>query len=124
MREEMNEIAKLLNPPFSVADGENPKFDYTGDELYLSFIDWHEEEVRVLFKDCVAVKWQNADSTGPEDRDDCTYEIQNSEWLKLHLDQRMVEPEEKHRHFKLCFNAAGVLEVIATEMVLSAQPGA
>jgi len=119
----MTEIAKLLNPQFAVADAENPKFSYTGDELYLSFVDWHEEEVRVVFKNCVAVKWQNADSTGPEDRDDCTYEIHNSEWLKLHLDQRMIEPNEKHRHFKLCFNAAGVLEVIATEMELDAQPG-
>ena len=67
----MNEKAKLLNPPFSVADAEHPKFRYTGDELYLSF--------------------------------------------------SMIEPEEKHHHFKLCFNAAGVLEAIATDMVLEAQ---
>ena len=118
----MTEKAKLLNSGFSVADAEQPQFTFTGDEVVLTFTDWQENDMTVRFKDCVAVKWQEADSKGPEARDDCTYEILGSDWLKVHLKQNMVTPDEGHRHFKLCFNAVGVLEVIATQM--DAQPSA
>lgn len=112
----MIETAKLLNTTFTTADAENPKFEYDDRILILEFTNWFEKKIKVKFYEVVAVKWQEADSKGPEDRNDRSYEILNSNWLNEHLAQKMMEAEENHKHFKLCFNACGVFEVIAIKM--------
>lgn len=112
----MKETARLLNTSFSTADAEEPKFYYDDRVLILEFTDWNERQIKIKFHESVAVKWQETDSPGPQDRNDRTYEILNSNWLNEHLSQRMIEPVECHKHFKLCFNACGVFEVIAIKI--------
>jgi hypothetical protein len=85
--------------------------------LVVRFVDWREHPVAVEFTDVIEVRWQEADSTGPEDRNDCTFEIEGSEWLAEHLRQQVAVPSDGHRHFRLCFNAAGVLDVLAVSVV-------
>jgi hypothetical protein len=112
----MAEIAKGLETEFSTADAYIIRSVYDDDVLTLSFKDWQENVITVKFHDVAGFKWQEAYSLGPEDRDDCTYIIENSNWLKLILDQGGREPSEGHQHFKLGFNAIGVFEVIAVGM--------
>lgn len=70
------------------------------------------------FDDVAGVRWSEGDPLGPDTRDDAVYEILESCWVKqLHEDDARA-PREGHRHFKLCLNALGVLEVIATRMRL------
>jgi len=110
----MNEAARRIDPGFSTADAESVSLLLKKRTGILEFIDWREHPVRVTLENVVALKWQEADSSGPEDRDDLPYEIVNSGWLKEHLVQHVVEEKEEHKHYKFCFNAAGVLEVICS----------
>ena len=54
----MSESAKLLQPGFSVADAEYPKFALQNGVLILEFLDWQESMVRVRFLDVAGVRWQ------------------------------------------------------------------
>ena len=112
----MSESAKLLEPEFSVADAEYPKFALRDGRLVLEFVDWQERSVRVRFPNAAGVKWQELDSRGPEDRDDSVYEIIDSSWLAEYLANDARTLAEGLRHFRLCFNACGVLDVLATSM--------
>jgi len=112
----MSESAKLIEPGFSVADAEYPKFALRDGRLILEFVDWQEQEVRVRFSNAAGVKWQELDSRGPEDRDDSVYEIVGSFWLAEYLANNARTLAEGLKHFRLCFNACGVLDVLATSM--------
>ncbi|VAW26820.1 hypothetical protein MNBD_BACTEROID06-477 [hydrothermal vent metagenome] len=108
------EKAEFINLGFTTADAERVTLSLLKGELNISFLDWQEKKVNVLFQDTLAVKWQEADSLGPEDRDDSTFVIKKSKWLKLHSDQNIFSESEKSnfQHLKLCFNACGVLEIL------------
>jgi hypothetical protein len=112
----MSESAKLLEPGFYVADAEYPRFALRDGTIILEFIDWREHSVRVRFSGAAGVKWQEVDSRGPEGRDDSVYEIVGSSWLAEYFanDDRILA--DALRHFRLCFNACGVLDVLATSM--------
>lgn len=112
----MSESEKSLEPDFSVADAEYPKFALRDGRLILEFVDWRERVVRVRFSNAAGVKWQELDSGGPEDRDDSVYEIIGSSWLAGYLANGARTLAEDLRHFRLCFNAWGVLDVLATTM--------
>ena len=112
----MPETAKLLQPDFSTADAEYPEFFLRDGVLVLEFTDWRERAVRVRFANAVGVKWQELDSSGPEERDDSVYEIVGSAWLAAHLAAGVRDAGEELRHFRLCFNPTGVLDVLASSM--------
>jgi hypothetical protein len=112
----MPERARLLNPGFSVADAEYPCFSLGGGCLRLEFVESNGRRVRATFTNAAGIKWQEIDSAGPEPRGDSTYEILESEWLKAYLDQGARSPADDLHHFKLCFNAWGPLEVLASSL--------
>ena len=112
----MAESARLLEPAFSVSDAEYPQFALRDGRLVLEFVDWQERSVRVRFPNAAGVKWQELDSRGPEDRDDSVYEIVDSSWLAEYLANDATTLAEGLRHFRLCFNAWGVLDVLAASM--------
>jgi len=112
----MTEKATPLSPGFSTADAESVSLSLHKRNGILEFIDWHEQPIKVMLVDTIALKWQEADSCGPEDRDDMSYEIMDSEWLMKHLSQHIIDPEKGYKHYKLCFNATGILEIICREM--------
>ena len=114
----MSESAKLLEPGFSVADAEYPKFAFRDGFVILEFVDWRGREVRVRFSNAAGVKWQELDSRGPEDRDDSVYEIVDSSWLDEYLASDARTLADALKHFRLCFNACGVLDVLCTSMVI------
>ncbi len=115
-KEDMTETAKLLSPGFTVADAEYPSLSLHDNVLLLEFLDWKSKRIRVRFVNVAGVQWQELDSAGPEDRNDSVYEIIDSVWLGRYLSEGARTPEDNLRHFRLCFNASGVLDVLAALM--------
>jgi len=115
----MPETVVLLEPGFSTTDAEYPDFALRGNTLFLDFVGWHGQHMRVRFDDIAGVRWDECESDSTEPCDDCVYAIVDSEWVKRLHHTGGREPTEVHRHFKLCFNANGPLEVLATDMRLA-----
>ena len=115
----ISESAKLLQPGFSTADAKYPDIALSNGVLRVVFTDWREKRIVVEFANVAGVRWQETESHGPEERNDSVYEIVGSDWLTELLVRGAREHQEGHRHFKLCFNAYGPLEVLATEMRLA-----
>lgn len=112
----MAEIAKLLEPGFSTVDAEFPRFEFREGTLTLDFLDWQERAVRVWFLEAAGVKWQELDFSGPQCRDDSVYEMMGSSWIAEYMAAGTGREGAGLRHFRLCFNARGVLDVLATSM--------
>jgi len=109
--------ATAINPGFSVADGESPKLELDGQTLTLRFVDWQECAVTVRFADAVAVRWQEAEHyyEGDDPYDGCSL-VEDSPWVAEHVRQGCTFGEAEFRHIKLNFNAAGILEVLCTDL--------
>ena len=107
------QIANKIEPGLSTADVEYPEIKQEDGDLTLRFKDWREKYVEVFFGDAIAFKWQMAESLLENERDDCSYEITDSEWLELHRKQGEIGSKEKYRHYKFNFNAIGQFEVLA-----------
>ncbi len=109
------EQAKLIQPGFSTADAEYPDIHQEDGDVVLKFIDWQENLVEVFFAEVMAFKWQMAEVFYEgEDRDDSCYEIINSKWLKLHMQQSMAADSEEYKHYKFNFNGCGQFEILST----------
>ena len=108
---------ELLRPAFSTADASYPQIAFEADRLHVTFQDWRETTVRLLFHDVVSFSWEAGDvAIDLQHRDDESYIVRGSPWLQRHLEVGAVMPTQGHQHYKLCFNAAGVLQVLATKL--------
>jgi hypothetical protein len=107
----MAETYRELSFGFSTADAERPEIDFRDGELVVRFVNWREEAVTIRFPFAVAFRWQSDATLPPNVRDDQSYEILDSQWL-VELKQ-LGATEPQHCHYKLCFNAAGILDVIS-----------
>ena len=110
------ETATRLDVPFSTADAEYPTFYQARGEVRVAYKDWQENSVKLVFSDAIAVKWQMAFTLLAGERDDESYVIQHSDWIKAHIEQGTVTEEEHYQHFRLNFNELGQLEVIAVSV--------
>ncbi len=111
----MTTLYSQLEPGFSTADAEHPALEHRDGNLTLQFVDWHGEQIVVRFSDAAAFRWQNDENLPPGIRDDTVYEVKQSPWIGELRDLDAIT--DKHRHFKLCFNANGVLDVVAVDLV-------
>jgi hypothetical protein len=116
---------RLVDLGFSVADGERIEVAYEAQSLRVSFIDWQEKRVTFVCRDTLAFRWQEAEYTlSDEERNDSTYEVMDSAWLRQHVDQNMTWEGSTFQHYKLNFNAAGILEIICSKIETTAEPAA
>ena len=114
------ERAEPINLGFSVADAEYPDLLLSRQRLTIRFTDWRDQNVEVVFKDVIALRWQEAEHyVDDQDRFDATVEVHESNWLAEHERQRVPWQGANFRHLKLNFNAAGILEILCTEAELS-----
>lgn len=114
-----------LRESFSTADAEYPEITLERGCLRVGFRDWREELVTLLFHDVVAFSWDDGDAAvNANHRDDCCYIVHDSPWLARHREVGTVISTEDKRHFKLCFNAIGVLQVLASKLEIPAEPSA
>ena len=109
------EIANVIETKFSTADADYPEIQQSDDVLTLSFTDWREREVTVVFEGVAAFKWQTIETLMEGEEYDRCHEIENSSWLSEHLKQHSVTKEEGHKHYKFNFNACGQFEILATQ---------
>jgi hypothetical protein len=113
----MAEAFELLGESFSTADAEVPVLAYESGTLRVRFRDWREREVEIMFREMVAFSWDDGDAACSIDhRDDASYIVAGSTWLARHIAAGTVPQSGGHRHYKLCFNVVGVLQVIAESM--------
>lgn len=113
----VEEVYKIAEVGFSTADADSPNitFDDSG-TLSVVFRDWQEKNVRLKFTEVLGFKWDEGDVHQGE-RDDVIYEILNSRWLRSLKELNMAR--EDHRHYKLCFNASGNLDVLFKGLEIS-----
>lgn len=113
-----NEIYTVINLGFSVADANNISFRYDEGNLVLSFIDWTENKVSVKFLNTIGFRYQDAEYFNSEnERFDSCHKVKNSKWLDLHKKQNMTWENEDWAHYKLNFNAGGIIEIICSNVV-------
>ena len=111
----MAETFEPLGEPFSTADAETPVLAYERGTLHVRFRDWREREVKLTFRDVAAFSWDVGDAAwSGAHRDDDTYVVAGSEWLRRHIDLGTIAASEGHRHYRLCFNAVGILQILAS----------
>lgn len=102
---------------FSIADAERPSLQLDGQKLTIRFSDWRDQPVGVTFDDTIGVRWQEAEYFySSDERFDSAHLIEHSAWLREHERQAMAWADSGHRHLKLNFNAAGILEVLCTNV--------
>lgn len=115
---------ETLRETFSTADVEYPKVVSEHGFLRVTFQDRREKTVRLVFHDVIAYSWDDGDAAiDAGHRDDCCYVVHDSRWLARHREVGTVMPSEAHQHFKLCFNAAGVLQVLASRLEVLTEEG-
>lgn len=110
-------IPKILNTSFTTADAEFPEIHQIDGDRIIKFKDWQGENIEVFFADPIAFKWQMADSFYKDERDDCCYEILESEWISEHMEQGEVSETEGYHHYKFNFNSCGQFEVLAISFI-------
>ena len=116
----MAETFDPLDESFSTADAGAPILAYEQEILHDRFRDWREREVILTFCDVSAFSWDDGDAASSDaHRDDSAYIVVGSEWLRRHIDVGTIAASGGHRHYKLCFNAVGVLQVIASGLFVS-----
>ncbi len=116
----MTERTEIINLGFAVADAEGPTLHFSQQHLELTFVDWKDNEVRVEFADVIAVRWQEAEYyIDDRERFDSVHLVHDSAWLAEHDRQNMTWEGSNHRHLKLNFNAAGILEVLCTDVAVA-----
>lgn len=98
---------------FATADAEAVQLQFDGANLVLEFVDWREQSVRRVFEGVLAFRWGEDTCGAP--RDDMSFEVESSEWLRREAQLQSVRVDD-HAHYKLCFNAAGVLDVLAARV--------
>ena len=100
----------------STADAEEVELRFASGDLTLAFVDWQETPRKIVFHEVLGFRWQEFDQRevgehGPI-RDDTTYEVLQSSWRDRQAELQ-GERADEYVHYKLCFNAAGVLDVLA-----------
>jgi hypothetical protein len=117
-------VAQIVDLGFSVADGKGIRVSYENQTLSISFVDWQEKAVAFIGRDTIAFRWQEAEYVlSDQERYDSPHEIIGSPWLRQHEEQRMTWEGTTFHHYKLNFNAAGILEMICSRIEL-AEPSA
>ena len=104
------ETALHIETRFATDDARGPfieimEKDGLPEHVALKWFDYHGRQVEVLFRDVIALKWQMAASLLDGERDDCCYEILDSKWIALHLEQESIPSSHSYKHYR--FNFAG-----------------
>ncbi len=101
---------------FSTADADDVRISFDGADLLLEFVDWREAPQACAFDAVLACRW--AQHLGLDlPRDDCSYEVHDSDWLSCEAKPAAVD-QAAFVHYILCFNAWGVLEVLAKKKLV------
>lgn len=101
------------------ADAEGVALAFDRGCLSVRFLDWMDRPCELRLPETLAFRWQDDDDGGAP-RDDMTYELPGSPWLEEQLHRSGVADVGWFRHYRLCFNACGSLDVVCRAVVASA----
>ena len=87
---------------------------YQDQALKVSYVDWQEEPKTVVLGEVFSFKWQERDLDSAP-RDDTTFQVLESTWLREQTNG--MPGAESLVHYKVLFNACGVLDVICSEVL-------
>jgi hypothetical protein len=105
------------NLEFSTADAENVElFFFNGTLLWLKFSDWQGQVFQVEFSEIVGFSWSEEELEHKKMKDDCVYQVVNSNLLEKHKAVGTISKLSNHKHYKICFNDYGILDVVFGEM--------
>src|SRR5690349_5730995 len=91
-----------LQAAVPTADTSQPQIAFDAGQLHVTFQDWRETTVRLLFHDVASFSWDAGDvAVDQQHRDDESYIVRGSPWLQRHLEVGAVAPSEGHQHYKL-----------------------
>jgi hypothetical protein len=96
------------------ADAEQVSVQFSAGDLHLSYVDWQEQPRSATFQDVLGFRWQELDDADVP-RDDTTFEVVDSPWLNQQAKLQAARAED-YAHYTLCFNACGVLDVLARRL--------
>jgi hypothetical protein len=100
-------------PGVNTTDADRVAIQFDGGDLRLSFVDWQERPRAVMFRNVLAFRWQEPEEPLPAESG--TFEAVDSPWLDRQARIQSV-PSEGFQHYVVCFNASGVLDVLAGEV--------
>lgn len=103
---------------FSTADGERPELQFVGGDIQFCFVDWRAQPVRFTASDVRAFSWLE-ELDVPGIRDDVVYEVLESDLIQKYYAWIIMSAEDGYRHYKLCFNAAGVFDVLCKKISIA-----
>lgn len=107
-------------PDFSTADAELLTLLFQDGNLVVEFKDWQERHVHVTFPDAVAFSWGDEPVLPDNVRDDCCYEVLDSDWLGTLVEHGAIDDPKPYKHYLLCFNAcSSCLRVASLHMVIA-----
>ncbi len=93
-------VAKAIDLGFTTADATRPVISYERGNVIISFVDWREAKVKVVFQDVVRFEWSDEpDDYFDGEPLDGTCVVRNSGWVP--------RSEVKCRHLRLNFNDCG-----------------
>ncbi|NMP30026.1 hypothetical protein HII17_00505 [Thalassotalea sp. M1531] len=107
------QYATLIEADFSLTDSEYPTFEKSGGELTLKFEDNIGERVEVYFGETIAFNWQECIHLLENEKVNSCYVIENSGWLRDHINQNIIYDGEGYNHYKFNFGDLGQLEVLS-----------
>jgi len=117
-REVMSETLEIVELGFSVADAEDITFKFDGSDLILQFNDWQEKKVVVKCLNTLGFKFQNAEyEISSSERFDSCHIVHHSKWLEEHIKQGETWGNESWSHYKLNFNASGIVEILCSQLI-------
>ena len=116
----MDEQYIPLKDAIHTADAENPRLVFANGEMIFRYTDWQEIEREIKFFDVVGYKWQDEVEIGFPERDDMPYQVKESKWIEELKNLHVIDSNDEYKHYKLCFNACGVLDVVFRKLEIDA----
>ena len=114
----MSKKVEIVDLGFSVADAEDITFKHDGADLVLEFNDWQENHISIKCENTLGFRYQAAEyEISDSERYDSCHIVHDSDWVKEHLKQGEAWENEAWYHYKLNFNAAGIIEVLCSNLV-------
>ena len=113
----MSQTIEVIDLGFSVADAEDIAFKFDGSDLLVEFTDWQETRITIKCENTLGIKFQNAEYELSElERFDSCHIVHDSDWVREHLKQGEAWSGENWCHYKLNFNAVGVMEILCAKL--------
>jgi len=104
--------------PFSFENAGEPDIELDGADIVVTFKDEYLYPfLKILLGDYIAYKWQMVKTFTELDKAGKCYRIKNSEWLKEHVRQDIIHPDDQYCHYKFNFKDSQ-LEVLALDIDL------